>query len=81
VARCDTCGNDYDKSFTVVLGGRTRTFDCFECAIHDMAPRCAHCGCTIVGHGVENPGAIFCCAHCASQEGVRGARDRVDARS
>ena len=43
VAKCDVCGNDYDKSFTVTQGGRTRTFDSFECAIHALAPACAHC--------------------------------------
>jgi hypothetical protein len=35
-----------------------------------MAPRCGHCGCSIVGHGVESDGAMFCCANCARQAGV-----------
>jgi hypothetical protein len=30
-----------------------------------MAPSCAHCGCKIVGHGVEAGGKMYCCAHCA----------------
>jgi Rieske Fe-S protein len=77
MARCETCGNDYDKAFTITIGGRSRVFDSFECAIHAMAPTCAHCGCRIVGHGVESDGTFFCCAHCASQEGVRGVDDRV----
>src|SRR5262245_45596134 len=42
MARCDQCGNDYDKAFKVTLGDRTMTFDSFECAIQAMAPRCAY---------------------------------------
>jgi hypothetical protein len=78
MARCEHCGNDYDKSFDVTMGGRTRTFDSFECAIHALAPRCAHCRCTIIGHGLESDGAYYCCAHCATQAGVTGLRDRAD---
>jgi Rieske Fe-S protein len=78
VARCDVCGNDYDKSFEVTTaGGETRTFDSFECAIHALAPTCEHCGCRVIGHGVESDGRIFCCAHCASECGVGGVADRV----
>jgi hypothetical protein len=77
MSRCDGCGNEYDKCFTVTLGGATYTFDCFECAIGRLAPTCAACGCTIIGHGVENPEAIFCCAHCAAMKGVQGVRDRI----
>jgi hypothetical protein len=74
---CHVCGNQYDKSMTITLAGKTYTFDSFECAIHALAPRCAHCGCQIVGHGCESHGAFFCCAHCASQEGQKGITDRV----
>lgn len=38
MAKCDACGNDYDKSFQVVARGKTHTFDSFECAIHALAP-------------------------------------------
>jgi hypothetical protein len=74
---CETCGNLYDKAFQVVLAGRSHTFDSFECAIHALAPTCGHCGCRILGHGTEGNGAYFCSAHCASQEGVPGIRDRA----
>lgn len=57
---CDHCGNDYDKAFTVTQNGVTHTFDTFECAIHMMAPRCAHCDCRIIGHGVEAAGSYYC---------------------
>ena len=77
MAICETCGNDYDKAFTVELGGERHVFDSFECAIHMMAPRCAHCGCRIIGHGVEKDSVMFCCAHCASREGVSELRDRA----
>ena len=49
MAKCDACGNDYDKSFEVRKGGRTYIFDSFECAIHRLAPTCEHCGVRIVG--------------------------------
>lgn len=77
MATCDTCGNDYDKSFTLIRGDERGTFDSFECAAHAMAPRCGHCGCTILGHGVETEGAIFCCASCARHVGEHGLVDRV----
>lgn len=76
MATCDTWGNEYDKTFTVTRGDSHGTFDSFECAVHAMAPACAHCGCRILGHGVESEGAIFCCAHCARQSGKQGVADR-----
>jgi Rieske Fe-S protein len=81
MARCELCGNEYDKSFDVVLAGRKHTFDCFECAIHSLAPTCSHCGCRIIGHGAEAAGGFYCCAHCAKQAGVSGIRDRVPTAS
>ena len=79
MARCEHCGNDYDKAFTIDMGGRVHTFDSFECAIHMLAPECGHCGCRIIGHGVESAGAFYCCAHCAKEAGIKGMRDRVGA--
>lgn len=76
---CTVCGNTYDKSFDVTLAGKSYTFDSFECALHELAPECAHCGCRILGHGVEAPGAMFCCAHCAKQAGVSELQDRTHA--
>lgn len=75
---CATCGNDYDKTFEVIgAGGESKHFDSFECAIHAMAPRCPHCGVHIIGHGIEADGTVFCCAHCASQQGVEAVQDRA----
>ena len=53
------------------------TFDSFECAIHGMAPQCAHCQCRIVGHGIEAQNMIYCCAHCARHSGAKGISDRA----
>jgi hypothetical protein len=81
MARCETCGNDYDKAFQLTMAGRMHTFDSFECAIQMMAPRCEHCACAIIGHGIEAGGKFFCCAHCAKHAGVRGVADRAPAQS
>jgi Rieske Fe-S protein len=75
---CETCGNTYDKAFQVVLAGRTHVFDCFECAIQALAPSCGHCGCRVIGHGVEENGVIFCCAHCARHGATHGLRERIE---
>jgi len=77
---CEVCGNVYDKAFEVKMladGGSTHTFDSFECAIHVLAPTCAHCGCRVIGHGVEADGTVFCCAHCARETGEDALRDRA----
>ena len=79
MARCETCGNDYDKAFQVSMNGTTHTFDSFECAIHALAPTCENCGIRIVGHGLEKDGTFFCCEHCAEVVGVTGLRDRIGA--
>lgn len=77
MAQCEVCGNDYDKAFEVVMQSKSHVFDSFECAIQALAPNCEHCGCKIVGHGMEVDGSFYCCAHCAGQEGVTEVRDRV----
>jgi hypothetical protein len=77
MAKCNVCGNDYDKAFAVTVDGRTGTFDCFECAIHALARECAQCGCKVVGHGIEQGGTFYCCAHCAREAGVQGVADRA----
>jgi hypothetical protein len=75
---CEVCQNDYDKTFEIILSGRRHVFDSFECAIHALAPECSHCGCRIVGHGMESEGQFFCCAHCASHRGVSQLQDRAE---
>ena len=71
---CEVCGNDYDKTIEVSASGETHTFDSFECAIHALAPHCAHCDCRIVGHGVEvGRRHVLLCS-------LRGCRGRVRGR-
>jgi hypothetical protein len=77
MAVCEVCGNSYDKTIEISRNGESHVFDSFECAIHAMAPECGHCGCKIIGHGIEANGSMFCCAHCAAEEGVTEVRDRV----
>jgi len=76
LARCDVCGNDYDKAFTITMAGRKHTFDSFECAIHALAPVCAHCGCKVIGHGIEANNTFYCCAHCARKDSNADVNDR-----
>ena len=77
MAKCEVCGNDYPRSFDVIVEGTTHTFDSFECAIHELAPTCDHCGCRIIGHGAEARGKFYCCAHCAHAEGVDNIVDNA----
>lgn len=69
MARCDVCGNDYEHAFTVQSAQGDGVFDSFECAIHALAPRCAHCSCAVIGHGVGRGGKVYCCEHCAGHAG------------
>lgn len=78
MATCDSCGNNYDKVMRIEYGNSTYNFDSFECAIHKLAPECTACGLKIIGHGVESDGRMFCCAHCAREEGMKGLTDRRD---
>jgi hypothetical protein len=73
---CEVCGNVYNKAFTIRANGSEHTFDSFECAIHALAPVCTHCGCKVIGHGVEQDGEIFCCANCARHMGATAVADR-----
>lgn len=75
--KCEVCGNVYDKAFEIIAEGRTHVFDSFECAITALAPKCSHCGCRIIGHGMEADNEMFCCAHCAAEAGVGNMQDRA----
>ena len=77
MAKCEVCHNEYDKAFEVTAAGERHVFDSFECAIHRLAPACAHCGCKVIGHGVEAHGQFFCCASCARMAGETGLKDRA----
>jgi hypothetical protein len=78
MATCETCGNDYDKAFQVVMNDKAHTFDSFECAIHALAPRCEHCGTRIVGHGMEKGWHLLLLRSLRSRRRCgRAARSRV----
>ena len=77
MAVCEVCGNDYYLSFQVIAAGQTHTFDSFECAIQRLAPVGDHCGCKIVGPGIEANSTFYCCAHCARKEGVTAVADHA----
>lgn len=75
--QCAVCGNEYDKLIEIKRGGKTDFFDCFECAIHAMAPQCHACDLKVIGHGVEVDDTVFCSAHCARKHGEVGLSDRM----
>ena len=77
MSRCEVCGNDYDKSFIIRVKDDDHVFDSFECAIQALAPKCAHCNCRIIGHGVEGGKKLYCCASCARQAGLPEVVDRA----
>jgi hypothetical protein len=77
MAKCEVCGNEYDKTFEVISSDSRHTFDSFECAIQALAPSCEHCNCKIIGHGIEVDGRFFCCAHCAKVATSADVKDRA----
>jgi hypothetical protein len=77
VAQCEVCGNEYDRPLEITFDGGQHVFDSFECAIHALAPTCPHCGCRVIGHGVQAGERVFCCAACAQAADVEGLVDRV----
>ncbi len=77
MSKCEVCGNEYSLPLAVTTAGQEHVFDCFECAIHKLAPVCDRCGVRIIGHGIEAGDRFFCCAHCARHAGVQQAADHV----
>src|SRR4051812_37221782 len=73
---CHTCGNQYDDTLQIEFHGKRYEFDCFECAIHALAPECYHCDTRVIGHGVQVGEKMFCCAHCARMDGNYSVTDR-----
>jgi hypothetical protein len=49
MALCQTCGNEYDKSLQVILGGEKHPSTVSSAQSSRLAPACAHCQCRIVG--------------------------------
>ena len=65
--KSETCGNDYERLSKSGSTAKNTSSIAFECVIRALAPTRPHCGCRIVGRGVEKNEAIYCCAHCASE--------------
>ena len=76
MATCKVCGNNYAHSFEIVRGGHSATYDCFECAIHDMAPSCAHCQCRVIGHGIA-AGVLQDCEDLRERDPQMAGRDAL----
>ena len=80
MAACSMCGNEYERAFEVTThDGESYTFDSIECAAATIAPKCAHCSCAVLGHGVQAGDDVYCCAHCARESGVGEVRDNASA--
>jgi len=77
MSQCEVCGNEYHAPLVIRRNGTEHTFDSFECAIERLAPRCGHCECRIIGHGIEAGSTMYCCAHCARESGVPGVADHA----
>jgi hypothetical protein len=77
MGRCNSCGNEYEGTFEVMFDGKTYTFDCFECAIHQLAPRCGSCETRILGHGVQFNDRLFCSSHCARAMGIHSLETHI----
>jgi len=67
--QCEVCRNDYHEALDALLRELIRYFDSCECALAALAPRCEHCGCRIVGPGVQLGGRTYCCDSCAARLG------------
>jgi len=81
MATCSMCGNNYKNSFGIIKDEQRFSFDCFECAIHKLAPTCSTCGCRIIGHGIEADDRYYCCSNCARELGVKESKDHVETSS
>lgn len=71
---CKKCGQPAQTPVTVRVGaGPQYTFDCFDCAIETLAPRCPECGRSYTGHPVTLGEQRFCSTACAQRRQVRDA--------
>jgi hypothetical protein len=76
MATCDACGNTYARAFEIITSDGTRfVADSIECAAHLIAPTCGHCSCRVLGHGIDTPSGVYCCASCARHAGETRAVD------
>jgi hypothetical protein len=75
MAKCEVCGNEYDKALTLLLPGIAT-----PSIVSNARFRRSHRSATasrVIGHGVEVGGRFFCCAHCARLATSADVKDRV----
>ncbi len=77
MARCEVCGNDYDKAFEVVLNEQSHTFDSFECAIRALAPVLHPLWLQSNWARRRSRRQHFLLCSCAEHSGAVGTQDRV----
>jgi hypothetical protein len=65
LSRCDSCGNEQNRTFEIRMARKLYTFDTLKCAIQVLAPTCTHCGDRILGHPVRLGLDQYCSAECA----------------
>lgn len=76
MAAREVCGNEYEGSSAMITTDRrAHIFDSIDDAAHAIAPVCAHCGCRVLGHGMQSGGKIYCRASCARRTGSDAVRD------
>jgi hypothetical protein len=76
MAQCEVCSNKYDKGLEVMLPGRDIRLTALSARSGD-GPACEHCGCNVIGYGIEVSGRFFCCAHCAKAATSAHVKDRA----
>ena len=77
MASCEVCGNEYDRTMEIIVGGERHVFDSFECAIHAIAPRWSTVSAASSATASSPAMPLYCGAHCAHESGVAAARHRV----
>jgi hypothetical protein len=74
---CEVCGESREQCFEVHLGGQKHVFDSFECAMRGLMPKCALCGCLILGPGVQDENISYCSHLCANTHRVYEYETRI----
>ena len=73
---CEVCDGQVQNNLQIIIGEKSHHFDCFECAIQVLAPKCNRCGCRILGRGHSRQGKFFCDSHCAWYSNPHSVTDR-----
>lgn len=74
---CEVCGNSRKQCFEVRLGDERHVFDSFECAMRALSPKCTHCGCQLIGQGVQVEQVLYCSYSCANADHIQDDEDSI----